>query len=320
MHKRIWSFIGTAFIILVAAGIWFKQDALFDMWRLHGYVPPAEVVRLADDTTMTNSARRLFYVYRPALQDKAAFNASCTNSEQTIVLGCYVQHQGIYLYNVSDPRLDGVIEVTAAHEMLHAAYERLSSSEKERVNAMTAEVEKSLTDERLKSTIESYRKKDPSVVPNELHSIFATELADLPSDLETYYSRYFTDRKAIVRQADKYKQAFTERENQVKAIDEQLKTLKSQIDTLNRTLETQQAALEASRDDLQKKRRSGDVDAYNAAVPAYNQAVVAYNANVNKQKQLVQQYNALVEQRNSLATEENELIKALDSRAPIEAE
>lgn len=320
MHKRIWSFLATLLIILIAAGIWFKQDALFDMWRLRGYTPPADVVKLADDTTMTDSARRLFYVYRPALQDKATFNASCTNSEQTIVLGCYVQHQGIYLYNVADPRLDGVIEVTAAHEMLHAAYDRLSEKERTRIDGLTAQVEQSLTDERLKSTIESYRSKDPSVVPNELHSILATELEVLPADLETYYARYFSDRKAIVALANKYKQAFTERENQVKAIDGQLKSLKSQIDSLNNTLESQQASLKASYDDLQRKRSGNDIDAYNAAVPAYNQAVVAYNSSVNRQKQFVTQYNSLVEQRNDLATEENELIKALDSRETIQAQ
>ncbi len=320
MHKRIWSFVATLLVILIAAGVWLNQNALFDMWRLRGYTPPAEVVKLADETTMTDSARRLFYVYRPALQDKTTFNSSCSNSEQTIVLGCYVQHQGIYLYNVADPRLDGVIEVTAAHEMLHAAYDRLSDKEQKRIDALTNQVAGSLTDERLISTIESYRSKDPSVVPNELHSILATEVQDLPSELETYYSRYFTNRKAIVEMASKYKGAFTEREDQVKAIDEQLKSLKTRIDVLNGTLESQQANLKTSYDDLQQKRKGNNIEEYNAAVPAYNQAVVAYNANVNKQKQLVSQYNSLVEQRNDLATEENELIKALDSRETIQSQ
>lgn len=320
MHKRIWSYLTTVFIILLAAGVWFKQDALFDTWRLRNYTPPAEVVKLADVTTMTPSARRLFYVYRPALEDKSTFNQHCTNSEQTIVLGCYVDHQGIYLYKITDPRLNGVIEVTAAHEMLHAAYDRLSEKERKRIDALTAQVAASITDERLKSTIESYRSKDPKVVPNELHSILATEVKDLPAELDAYYARYFSNRKAVVALADAYKGAFTERENQVKSIDAQLKSLKSQIDALNGSLESQQASLKASYDDLQRKRGGNDIEAYNAAVPAYNQAVVAYNANVNKQKQLVTQYNALVEQRNELATEENELIKALDSRAIIEAQ
>jgi hypothetical protein len=318
MRTRFWSYSVSILIVLLAVTAWYKQDALFDAWRLRSYNPPAEVARLADTTTMTPSARRLFYVYRPALEDKGSFNQHCSNSEQTIVLGCYIEHQGIYLYNISDQRLNGVIEVTAAHEMLHGAYDRLSDKERQRIDGLTAGVAASLTDERIKSTVENYRKKDPSVVPNELHSILATEVRNLPPDLEAYYGRYFTNRKAIVDLADQYKQAFTEREDEVKSIDAQLEALKAQIDALNSSLESQQTALKTSYDDLQHKRSSGSVDQYNAAVPTYNQAVSAYNRDVNQQKLLVTQYNSLVEQRNALATEENELIKALDSRSTIQ--
>lgn len=318
MHKRLLSY-GFTFALFGALALgWFQRNAVYDWWRLRDYTPSAEVVALADKTTMNDSSRRLFYVYHPSLDDRATFNTHCTNSEQTIVLGCYIQHQGIYLYDVKDERLNGVVEVTAAHEMLHAAYDRLSGSERTKVDSLTAQVATSLTDERLKSTIESYRSKDPSVVPNELHSILATEVRDLPAELETYYARYFGNRKAIVDLADTYKQAFTERENQVKSIDGQLATLKQQIEDLNQSLEQQQADLKARLDDMQRKKRSGDTDGYNAAVPTYNQLVVSYNAAVNRQKQLVSQYNSLVEQRNSLATEENELIEALDSRATIQ--
>lgn len=299
---------------------WVQRDAIYDAWRLHGYQAPAQVAHLADATTMNDKTRRLFYVYRPSLEDKGSFNGHCNNTEQTIVLGCYIEHQGIYLYNVSDPRLKGVIEVTAAHEMLHAAYDRLSSSERNHVDNLTNQVMQTITDERLKSTIENYRKKDPSVVPNELHSILATEVRSLPNELEQYYKKYFNNRAAIVDMADAYKQAFTERENEVKSLDEQLGKLKAQIDDLNTSLESQQASLKTTYDDMQQKRRSGNVDAYNSMVPAYNQAVVAYNAAVNRQKQLVNDYNSLVEQRNNLATEENELIQAIDSRSTIQQE
>lgn len=320
MHKRGWSYLISLSVIVLATVAWFKQDALFDMWRLRSYNAPSEIAHLADATTMTNSARRLFYVYRPTLEDRASFNSYCTNTEQTIVLGCYVQYKGIYLYNVADERLNGVKEVTAAHEMLHAAYDRLSSKDKKRIDALTTEVANSITDERLKSTIENYRKKDPSVVSNELHSILATEVRSLPDELEKYYTRYFTNRSKIVDMANRYKQAFTEREEQVKSLDKQLESLKTQIDNLNESLEKQQAALKSNYDNMQQKRRSGQIAEYNAAVPGYNQAVVSYNASVNQQKQLVSRYNELVEQRNNLATEENELIEALDSRPTIEQE
>jgi hypothetical protein len=229
-------------------------------------------------------------------------------------------HRGIYLYDVPDARLNGVEEVTAAHEMLHAQYDRLSSSERKKVDAMTAEALKIISDGRLLQTIENYREKDPSVVPNELHSILATEVRNLPKELENYYKRYFSNRGAVVDFADAYKSEFASREQRVADLDKQLISLKTQIDNLNVTLETQQQNLKSQYESLQQLKRSGKAEAYNAAVPAYNAAVQSYNASVNRQRSLVNQYNTLVEERNSLAVEENQLIKALDSRETIQTQ
>lgn len=321
MTKRNVPLLFSAVLFFGLLTAWVQRNAIFDAWRLRSYSPPAAVSHIADTTTMTDSSRRLFYVYRPdIMDDKTAFNARCTSSEQTIVLGCYIQRDGIYLYNVSDQRLNGVIEVTAAHELLHAEYDRLSRSERARIDALTAQVASTLTDERLKQTIENYRSRDPSVVPNELHSILGTEVDNLPDELEQYYKQYFTDRKAIVHMANTYKEAFNQREQDVKSIDAQLASLKAQIDKLNSSLETQQANLRTQLQELQRLKQSGQTEEYNAGVPVYNQAVATYNADVKRQRELVQQYNNLVEQRNNLAIEENELIKAIDSRETIQTQ
>jgi hypothetical protein len=138
-----------AFVLLVAFA-WVKNQAIYDWLHLRNYQPSAAIAQLATDTTMNSATERLFYVYHPELQTKEVFNQSCSGSEQTIVLGCYVSRQGIYLYNVTDERLKGVIQVTAAHETLHAAYERLSGSERKKVDAMTANAYAQVTDERVK--------------------------------------------------------------------------------------------------------------------------------------------------------------------------
>lgn len=320
MNKRIVSFALSLVILAAPLVAWAQRDYLFDTWRLHNYQPSTEIVHLADATTMTPDARHLFYVYHPLLEDKTSFGNHCGNGEQTIVLGCYILHKGIYLYNVPDERLNGVKEVTAAHEMLHGQYDRLSSGDRKKVDAMTAEALKSITDERLLQTIDSYRKKDATIVPNELHSILGTEVRNLPPDLEAYYKRYFTNRSAIVDFADSYKGEFTSREQRVNDLDKQLANLKSQIDNLNTSLESQQNTLKSQYNNLQQEKRSGEIAAYNQAVPAYNLAVQSYNADVNKQRSLVTQYNNLVEERNSLAVEENQLIKALDSRETIQTQ
>ena len=123
---------------------------ILDWWRLRDYAPTQEISLLAESSGMNDRGKKYFYVHDPALLDKAAFTSSCTVGEETIVLGCYITNQRIYLYNVDDERLAGVEEVTAAHEMLHAAYDRLSPAEKERTNALLEEAYSRVTDERLR--------------------------------------------------------------------------------------------------------------------------------------------------------------------------
>src|SRR5262249_5858448 len=100
------------------------RQGIADWWRLRGYHAPPAISAFVADDRMTGKARDLFYLNRPQLlADVAAFRQSCPLDEESIVLGCYQGGQrGIAIFAVHDPRLDGVEQVTAAHEMLHAAY------------------------------------------------------------------------------------------------------------------------------------------------------------------------------------------------------
>ena len=199
--NRFRNLVSWAFLILIVGGGIFALtnfQAITDYFRLRGYDPPKRIVQLADETTMQDDTRRIFYINHPKLSDKVEFNDECRTTEQSIILGCYVDNRGIFLLDVKEPKLEGVVEVTAAHEALHAQYERLSSSERKKVDRMTAAAFNDVTSERVKKTVENYRDKDPSIVPNELDSILATEVRDLSPELEEYYSQYFKDRMTIV--------------------------------------------------------------------------------------------------------------------------
>ncbi len=110
-----------------------NRQGIYDWLRLRGYDPPSAVVKLADQDGMKDYTRHLFYLNRPQLlSDVSSFRQACTQSENTIVLGCYHPGEdGIYIYDVQDPKLSGVEQVTAAHEVLHAVYERLSDSDRQ---------------------------------------------------------------------------------------------------------------------------------------------------------------------------------------------
>lgn len=306
--------------ILVLAGLAFlNRQAIFDYLRLRNYTPSASIQQLAIDTTLVPQSRKVFFVNRPEIQDKSAFNIDCPNrgGEKTIVLGCYHGGQnGIYLLGVEDPRLDGVLQVTAAHELLHAQYDRLSEDDKAEVDALLLDYYRNqLKDERIKETIEGYRKTEPNDLINEMHSIFATEIKDLPPALEKYYARYFEDRKQIVAFAEQYQAEFTSRQETIKRDDAQLASLKQRITSGEADLKTLQEQITNRQQDLLARQRSGDIAGYNAGVPAYNASIDQYNRLVRQIKDLVNQYNILVAERNKLASEIAELSGALDTNA-----
>lgn len=292
---------------------WQHRWNIYDTWRLRGYNPPDRIVQIADQTSMSDSTRRLFYVYHPELNDKSTFRDRCSGSEKTIILGCYVRGKGIYIYNVTDPRLDGVIQVTAAHEALHSAYDRLSSSEKDKLKSLIDTTFNNLDNPRIKSSIELYR-KDGADIHNELHSILGTEVRTLPTELEQYYSRYFQNRLSIVALSEKYEAAFTERKQRIADYDAELASLKNQIESSEKNLNAMEQNLQAERARLDVLLAAKRYDEYNAGVSSFNSQVNTYNREVIRVRSLIDRYNVLVKERNLLAEEEGELVKAIDSR------
>lgn len=289
-------------------------QSIFDWWRLRNYQPPARISALAQNTTMTDKARRLFYVYRPSLADKSTFAQHCQSYEQSIVLGCYSQINGIYIYDVPDERLKGVHEVTAAHEMLHAAYDRLSTKEKHRIDALTAQAFANVNNERIKNAVDSYRQRSSDIVPNELHSIMATEVLTLPPELETYYQQYFKDRSHVVNYSETYEAVFSERKQKVADFDARLVDLRAEIDAAEKALTSQEAALNQERSRIDGLLAANQYSQYNAAVGPFNKKVQTYNALISSTESKIDQYNMLVQERNAIAVEEQDLMQALDSR------
>lgn len=272
---------------------------------------------LVTDSAMTDRARHLFYVNHPSLENKEDFNMHCSDkSEETAVLGCYHgDRQGIYLYAVTDSRLEGVRQVTAAHEMLHQAYDRLSGSERASVDSMLENFYSSgAISEDIKTKIDTYKKQSDVVLANEMHSIFGSEVRDLPQELETYYSRYFTDRTKVVGFSESYRAEFTRRQQLVKQYDSQLATIKRQIDDNKASLETKLATLKTKEIEIDQDVSGSNQPEYVADVQAYNATVQAYNAQLAATRKLIDQHNQIVGQRNDIAVQEQELQQALDSR------
>jgi uncharacterized protein YukE len=309
-------------VLVLAALVALNHQQIQDWLKLRGYQPPADISKLADEDTMTSSAKHIYYInHAQLISSGTQFGQVCPQPEQTIVLGCYQSNEnGIYLRTVTDTRLGGVEEVTAAHEMLHGAYERLSQKDKQYIDSLLVDYfNHDLHDQRIIDVMNSYKKTEPNDVVNEMHSVFGTEVANLPPALESYYQRYFTNRSAVTAFAASYEQEFTSRLNQIKILETQLNDLKQQISSRQEALNAQQTQLQADRASLDNLRNSGQIDRYNAQVPVFNQEVEAYNTGVSQLKQDINTYNTLVEQHNQLADELRGLYTSLGTNLSPQA-
>jgi hypothetical protein len=303
-------------LLLVASSVFFvRREEVFDWAAARGYEPAPTVAQLVTDTTMTPYATRLFFANRPAVEGKETFNKHCTDpSEQVAVLGCFTgNRRGIYLYDVTDARLNGIEQVTAAHEMLHQAYQRLTGVEKTRINGLLQEYHDLKASQALKDKIASYKSTEPNELLNEMHSIFGTEASDLPNELDSYYKQYFGNRQQILVFHQQYQSEFDLRIAQIADYDSRLEALKPQIEAKKSDLETQEKVLSSRRAQLDAYLASNQVAQYNAAVPGFNSLVFTYREGLKATNALVDEFNRLLEERNQLAVQERQLEAAIDS-------
>ncbi len=155
---------------------------------------PADVAAIAAATGMSREGELIYRASTPVVEPETEFTEHCS-VEGGAVLGCYAAGE-IYVYDVTDERLAGTVEVTAAHEMLHAAYERLDEAERARVDALIADYVATIPDDApVRDDMALYPDEQ---LADEWHSRLGTEFADLPAELEAYYARWFDDRSLVL--------------------------------------------------------------------------------------------------------------------------
>jgi len=300
---------------LVVVGI--EWQPIQDWFKLRGYRPPAAVAQLAAQDTMNSYTRHLFYLNKPQLPSTvASFRQACPENKDTIVLGCYHPDQdGIYIYAVSDPSLAGVQQVTAAHEVLHAVYARLSSKDRQMLDIELNDFYKhGLTNQRVLDEVKLYQQTEPTAVLDEMSCTFGTELPSLPPALEAYYKRYFTNRQTIVAYEQQYEAAFSSRQATIRADDQQLGGLKQRIGSQESSLQTQLNQINSDKARLDSLLASGQNATYNAGVAGYNAEIRAYNAGIDSLQAAIADYNRLVATRNQVAGQLTTLDSAIDTR------
>ena len=222
-------------VALIAAIGWLAthRDRVSDQFAVWNFTPNAAIAQYAAQSTMTDEGRFLFYASRPAIATGTTFDDACAAHQEGVgILGCYLPgDRSIHLFDVTDPRLDGLEDVVASHEMLHAAWDRMSDSERAILGPLLeAEVAKLADDTTLRDTMAFYATSEPGERINELHSILGTEYADLSPALEAHYAEYFSNRKAVAALHEQSNAVFVAQAKQVSDLLAQIKALATGID------------------------------------------------------------------------------------------
>ena len=302
-----WPLIGKIILIFTILSIGFFiyifQQDIRDRYTVSVFSPTAEIETITKDTEMTDSGKFYFFTGLPEINDAESFNKNCERKEQSSpILGCYVNKK-IYIYNVkNDSRLQGVKSITAAHEMLHSAWDRLNSSQKEKLSTLLEKAFQNVKNDELIKRMEYYEREQPGDRAEELHSILGTEYSNLGSELENYYKRYFANRSKLVNIYDKYNEIFVD-------LTQTQKSLLTEINNLESILKAKIATYNKDVDQLNE-----DVEKLESTRPGIDKtnwsAVQDFN---NKRDKLIARINELEVEYKNIQTEQDKYKSLINS-------
>ena len=308
--SRTWTIIAFSLSIIVigfAGWLFLNRQNVLDQLSVWSFEPSSSIKALDEKVQFTNRGKFIFYATKPIVANASEFNGECPRQEAgSPILGCYTTEDRIYVFDIDNPQLEGMKEVTAAHEMLHAVWERMSADEQAKIGALlTAAYEKN-ANEALRERMAYYQRNEPDALTNELHSILGTEVSTLGSELENYYAKYFKDRQVILAMHDKYDAVYTGLNKQAETLYADMQSLSKSIEERSTTYGTQVSQLGSSIAGFNQRANSGNfssASAFNseraALVRRSNQLEAdraAINNDITKYEGMYTQYQALASQ------------------------
>lgn len=286
-QRQQWSIaliVGLLLVVAWAASEPFVQD----FWKGLGYEPTPEVAAAQADLALTSTGERIFKATNPVLEGRDDFNTHCNSHDVDVsLLGCYVDGR-IYVYEITEEQLKAANKVTLAHELLHAAWERMKPNEREEIGL---ELEKLYMKERawFDKELEAY---DTSVWVEEMYTRAGTKLEDLPEVLEEHYAQYFRERARLVKYYQEYEAPFL--------------VLQMELETLADKIETVRAEIEAER-----LAYIEDVEALDVRIERFNSCAELAGC-FTDEVEFNRQRAVLVSERNALESRREKLNAKID--------
>jgi len=313
-------------LILVVATIFILayRQRIVDQITVWGYSASPEATNLVKRAGMNDNGIFYYYASQPALFDTssaASFNKACSNTEKTTaILGCY-SNSKIFINVISDKQLDGISEVTAAPETLHAIYNRLSDSEKTKVDKLLEDEYVALSKDKYYSDLLAfYSSYEPGQRDNELHSIIGTEVAKISPELEAYYDQYFTNRQDVVNLDVQYSSVFKSLKAKADALSGQIDSLLSTVTSLTNQYNNDAQQLKSDINSFNSRAQSGgftsqsQFNAERAVLTGRANALDGMRATIQSD---YKNYQSLVAEYNSYATQSKKLYDTINSNSLV---
>lgn len=307
----------SALLIIGSVWLWTERQYVVDAIQYYQYEPTAPVRQVAGDAGLTDDALFTFYATRPAVESSQSFNQHCQRREaDSPILGCYTTNR-IYIFDVTDERLDGIKVVTAAHELLHAEYDRLADSEKKRLEPLLkAEYEK-IADANLEARMAYYEKTEPGQSINELHSIIGTESESINPELERHYAKFFSDRAGLVKLHEQVDGRFKSLSDEANALVTRIEKLAFTINNDTKTYNEDIASLNRSVDTFNSRASQTGGFTTQVEFQAARQDLVRQSSILGDSRQRIQsniaEYKTLLAKLDTINAESADLNQSLDS-------
>ncbi|MFF8817793.1 hypothetical protein ACF07D_07330 [Leucobacter sp. NPDC015123] len=322
--KRVAQGVAVALVVAVAAGglvAYSYRGEIRDHFLAASFEPTPRIDQIRGEIELSSTGERVFLASQPTIGGRDEFNEWCAgvdHTEEGHVLGCFAERR-IRLFEVTDNRLTGVVETTAAHELLHAAWSRMSQDERAALTeTLIAEYdERAATDTDFEQRMSVYESLSRSAFANELHSVFGTEVRDLSPTLEEHYARWFEDRSVIVDWYDGYHSVFVELKAEAERLSAELESLRSDIEDRSATYDIAVQQFNADAAEFRERNERYEFSGNKELFDSLRGELLARQEGLDAVRQEIQadtdRFNALREELVKLNDVSVELNDVLDS-------
>lgn len=323
-HKRgrqLFTFLLSGLFIAAAVWIVFNRQYVLDTATNLVYQPSSDVEAIARRVKFSDTGKFTFYATRPEVLQQEDFNEACPRQEQASpILGCYTSNDRIYMYDITSEQLDGIKEVTAAHELLHAVWMRMPQDDRATLEPLLTAAYEANASDSLKSRMEYYSRTEPTEFTNELYAILGTEVPNLGPQLEAEYAKYF-ERSAVLALFDGYNSTYTRLSNRATELSAMMQALGKQIDE-NSTVYNQNVTAFSRDVDSFNRRATNNEFASNEQFAAERASLVSRSQQLDNNRSSInadiQTYNAYFEEYQIIGDQLQLLNESMDSYHALE--